>query len=211
MGRDEDRLRYLRMMGPADREVDKLVGQLSSGDAGAVPALLGRYLAELTEYVRRHTGVALAGRETPADLVQSVCRDVLEDAAGGGLQYRGEAQFRQWLFQAALHKIQTKGRYHAAQRRDPGREVAPADVSGPDLPMTWSTPSRVAATEEERQRLLAAMAQLDERDRRIVQWAHLEGLPHDVIAERLGITVTNSRVLLSRALARLARLVDPRD
>ena len=198
------------MTGPADRDVDRLVGELSSGDTAVVPSLLARYLPELTEYVRRHTGARLAGRETPADLVQSVCRDVLEDVARGGLEYRGEAQFRQWLFQAALHKVQAKGRYHAAQRRDGDREVAPEDVSRPGPALTWTTPSGVAASLEERQRLLAAMAQLDERDRQVVQWAHLEGLPHDVIAERLGITVTNSRVLLSRALARLARLVDPK-
>ena len=116
------------MTGRADREVDALVGQLSSGDAGAVPSLLGRYFAELTEYVRRHTGQALAGRETPADMVQSVCREVLEDVAGGGFAYRGEAQFRQWLFQAALHKIQAKGRYHAAQRRDGRPQRAPGVV-----------------------------------------------------------------------------------
>ncbi len=198
------------MPGRADREVDELVGQLSSGDAGAVPSLLARYLAELTEYVRRHTGPALAGKEPPADVVQSVCREVLEDVAHGGLEYRGEAQFRQWLFQAALHKIQAKGRYHAAQRRDADREV-PAGALSSGQVATWTSPSGVAAHGEERQRLFAAMAQLDERERRIVQWAHFEGLPHAEIGARLEITESHSRALLSRALARLARLVDPKQ
>jgi RNA polymerase sigma-70 factor, ECF subfamily len=192
-----------------DQHVSRLVDQLSRGDPGAVPFLLERYLDDLRAYISRHAGTALQGKETPADLVQSVCREVLEGVQRGAFEYRGEAQFRQWLYQAALHKIQAKARYHDAQKREQRREHRFDDHldSKQEVPFgTSRTPSRSAMENEEQARFLAAMAQLPPEQRQIVEWAHLEGLPHKEIARRLCISEPNSRVLLSRALARLAKI-----
>ncbi len=192
-----------------DQHVSRLVGQLSRGDPGAVPSLLERYLDDLQTYINRHTGPALQGKETPADLVQSVCREVLEGVQRGAFEYRGEAQFRQWLYQAALHKIQMKARYHDAQKREQQREQPLDDCRDAhgEVPFGSSrTPSRSAMDREEQARFLAAMAQLPHEQRQVVEWAHLEGLPHKEIARRLGISEPNSRMLLSRALARLAKI-----
>lgn len=191
------------MVQPADGEVAGLVGQATSGDPAALHALLERYLPDLDGYVRRHTGAQLAQKESRSDLVQSVCREVLEDLAGGGFEWRGEAPFRQWLYQAALNKIQGKARYHGAQRRDADREQPLA--SDASLP-AQRTPSMSAVDAEERERFRRALAQLPEAQRQIVEWSHFEGLPHKQIAERLGVTEAHSRMLLSRALAQLARI-----
>lgn len=192
-----------------DQHVSRLVDQLSRGDPGAVPSLLERYLDDLRAYVARHASTALQGKESPADLVQSVCREVLEGVQRGAFEYRGEARFRQWLYQAALHKIQAKARYHDAQKREQGREhrIDDRGDSAPEMPFGISrTPSRSAMDHEEQARFLTAMAQLPPEQRQVVEWAHLEGLAHKEIAERLGISEPNSRMLLSRALARLARI-----
>jgi len=192
-----------------DEHVSRLVDQLSRGDPGAVPSLLERYLDDLRVYVDRHAGASLQGKETPADLVQSVCREVLEGVQRGAFEYRGEARFRQWLYQAALHKIQAKARFHGAQKRERGREQPLADGadSQQELPFGISrTPSRSAIDSEEQARFLAAMAMLPPEQRQVVEWAHLEGLPHKEIARRLGLSEPNSRMLLSRALAKLAKI-----
>ncbi len=192
-----------------EQEVSRLVGLLSSGDPHAVHSLLERYLADLHTYVARHAGNALQQKESPADMVQSVCREVLEGVQRGALEYRGEAQFRQWLYQAALHKIQMKARYFGAERRQSDRESPLADLadSRGEVPLAVSrTPSRSAADREERQRFLAALQHLPDEQRQIVEWAHLEGLAHREIAARLGTSEANSRMLLSRALARLAKI-----
>jgi RNA polymerase sigma-70 factor (ECF subfamily) len=68
------------------------------------------------------------------------------------------------------------------------------------------TPSEVAALHEELDRLQEVLEQLPERYAQVITWAQIDGLGHAEIAERLGISETNSRVLLSRALARLASL-----
>jgi len=196
-----------------EQDVSRLVGQLSSGDAAAVPSLLERYLVDLQAYIARHSGVSLQAKETPADLVQSVCREVLEGVQRGAFEYRGEAQFRQWLYQAALHKIQGKARHHDARKREQRREQPLDDFldSRGEVPFGVSrTPSRSAIESEEQARFLAAMAQLPTELRQIVEWAHLEGLPHKEIAQRLGISEPNSRMLLSRALAKLAKIATGR-
>lgn len=192
------------MAQPADGEVAGLVGQATSGDPAALHALLERYLPDLDGYVRRHTGAQLAQKESRSDLVQSVCREVLEDLAGGGFEWRGEAPFRQWLYQAALNKIQGKARFHGAQRRALDREQ-PLSEAGAQLDVQ-RTPSMSAADAEERERFRRALAQLPDAQRQIVEWSHFEGLPHKQIAERLGVTEAHSRVLLSRALAQLAKI-----
>ena len=197
-----------------DQQVSRLVDQLSRGDSHAVPSLLERYLDDLRAYIDRHTGSALQGKETPADLVQSVCREVLEGVQRGAFEYRGEAQFRQWLYQAALHKIQGKARYHDAQKREQGRSQpfdGSLDSQG-ELPFGVSrTPSRSAMDHEEQARFRAAMAQLLPEQRQLVEWAHFDGLPHKEIAARLGTSEANSRMLLSRALARLASIATTRQ
>lgn len=48
-----------------------------------------------------------------------------------------------------------------------------------------------------------ALASLDEREQQVVRMAYWEGLQHAEIGVRLGITATNSRVLLHRACKRL--------
>jgi RNA polymerase sigma factor (sigma-70 family) len=198
------------MSGGSDQEVSRLVGQVTAtGDHDAVKTLLERYLADLQDYLDRHAGAQLQRRESPADMVQSVCREVLEGLRRGSFEFRGEAQFRQWLYQAALHKIQMKARFFGAERRDAERERSFEDPTGSQAPApVWlsRTPSQSAVEREERGRFLAALQRLPDEQRRIVEWTHFDGLTHKEIAARLGITEANSRMILSRALALLARL-----
>jgi RNA polymerase sigma-70 factor, ECF subfamily len=202
-------------MASDDGDTAGLVNQATSGDPAALHALLERYLPELDGYVRRHTSAALAQKESRSDLVQSVCREVLEDLGTGGFEWRGEGPFRQWLYQAALHKIQNKARFHGAQRRDGDREqpilgdLLNNDAGAGDR--APQTPSMAAADAEERERFLHALGQLPTEQRQIVEWAHIQGMPHRQIAERLGVTEPHSRMLLSRALAQLAKFATRND
>lgn len=197
------------MTGPEDQDVGRLLGLVSSGDPAALEDLLLRNLGGLRAYVRRCLGVRLGRQESATDLVQSVCREVLEDAARGAFAYRGEAEFQSWLRTVALHKIQMRARYwrvRGNQTVDGARSPAVGLERIPAASCDQGTPSAAAVQGEERARLLAALAQIDPRQRELVEWAHIDGLGHREIAVRLGITEAHSRVLLSRALARLARI-----
>jgi RNA polymerase sigma factor (sigma-70 family) len=190
-------------------DVPYLLARVGTGDESAVRTLLGEYLGDLQTYVRAHSGRRLLAREASQDLVQSICREVLEDAAAGTFEFRGEKQFRGWLFRTALNKIRSKGRFHGRERRGADREIpvqslepAAADA----LFASLHTPSRSAENREERERFFAAFARLSERDQNLIQWVRIDGLSHAEIAARLSVTEGNSRVMLARALARLATL-----
>ena len=204
-------------MGTPDPTESDLVRDASQGGASAVEALLALHLPGLEGYVRRHAGGLPRDKESAADVVQSVCREVLERLRDERLEYRGEAEFRGWLYEAALLKIKSRRRYWAAERRDPKRERrgARGSASGSGggaaldelLPHQATTPSADAASAEEAERVRRRLDELPERYRRVIELAHLEDLSHREIAERLEITEGASRMLLSRALARLSSLV----
>ncbi|MBL9076784.1 MAG: sigma-70 family RNA polymerase sigma factor [Planctomycetes bacterium] len=188
--------------------MDPLSTQLSrarTGDRTAIEALLVAYLPGLRDYLSRHAGAAVAAKETPDDLAQSVCREVLERLDDERLEYRGEAQFRQWLYQAAVHKLQNRRRHLHAERRDTRREVA-ASGTWEDHLARLSTPSQQAMRREDLQCLEGALAALTDEQREIIRLARLEGRSHAAIAAQLGVTESHSRVLLARAMARLGRL-----
>jgi RNA polymerase sigma factor (sigma-70 family) len=185
------------------------VRRASEGDHVALDALLERHLPGLRAFVRKNVGPEVLAKESSSDVVQSVCREVLGDLAR--LEYRGEAAFRALLQQAALRKLIDRQRYYRAEKRDVGRERdASATLSASELRALRSSmhsPSAAALEAEELARLEQAFARLSEPDRQLIRWVHIEGLPHSVVAERLATTESNTRKQLSRALARLSRIL----
>jgi RNA polymerase sigma-70 factor (ECF subfamily) len=186
-----------------------LVTRASQGDPGAIVALLEAHLPGLRGFLRRRMGRELAARESSADLVQSVCREVLERLADERLEYRGIAEFKQWLYNAAMFKLRNRFKYWDAQRRHADEQPLPADAAASAaLHRSPWTSSEAASLNEELVRFQAALAQLPAAQQQVIVLAKLEGRTHAEIATRLGISASHSRVLLARGLARLARLRD---
>jgi len=173
-----------------------------------IEALLERHLPDLRAYVRRNMDAALSQRESCADLVQSICREALQSKAQ--YEFRGEAAFRQWLLQLALHKLIDKRRFYRARKRE-GAQLEPAAGSAFDLDQLarlartlGASPSSEASLREELGVLAAALDKLAESDRAMIRMIHLEGLTHADVAERIGCSVPQSRGRLFLALARLS-------
>lgn len=188
--------------GEATREI---LGRASQGDRAAIDELLRRHLPALRVFVRLQAGARLRLRESCSDLVNSTCRELLENLAG--FEYQGEAQFRHWLCTAALHKIQQRARYHDSARRDPARE---ADVGVPveQLYRTLLTPSRIAVARESIERLERAFDGLPADYREVILLCRIVGLSQEEVAQRMGRSVDAVRNLLHRALARVSWLAD---
>lgn len=173
-----------------------------------IETLLERHLPDLRAYVRRNMDAALAQRESCADLVQSICREALQSK--GQFEFRGEAAFRQWLLQMALHKLIDRRRFYRARKRE-GAQLEPAAGSAFDLDQLarlartlGASPSSEASLREELAVLAAALDKLAEADRAMIRMIHLEGLTHADVAERVGCSVPQSRGRLFLALARLS-------
>jgi len=184
----------------------QLVEDSTRGDRRALEALLLRHVDYLRAFVRLRCGRLVRARESHSDIVQSVCREVLQDL--GAFEYRGEAAFRHWLCQAARRKIIDRVRHLSAARRDPAREVAADADSAAALAASYgqvASPSEHVAAHELLERVEGAMARLRPDDREIITLARVVGLPHAEIANATGRSPSAVKVHLSRALARLSR------
>jgi RNA polymerase sigma-70 factor (ECF subfamily) len=189
-----------------------LVRRAASGDARSLDALVARHLPGLIAFVRANAGTRLRAREATLDLVQSACYEALKAMPNEGVG--DEAGFKHWFYLAAERKIVDRARYHAAQKRSPSRETP----LGSEIDLIergliergysgfW-TPSRQAAAREEIEQMEAALRRLPDDQREVIVLARIVGLPHAEIGERLGRSEGAVRVLLHRALARLAVLM----
>ena len=176
----------------------------SRGDEAAVGELLERHLSSLFAFVRLNTGELLGAKESHADLVQSTCRELLENL--DGFDYRGEAQFKHWLFTAALNKIRKKVRHYRADKRDFRREASPRQSDSDPLDLAGlygATPSNLAIANEQVQRIEAAFSELSEEQRQVITLVRICGLTHGQVAAELGVSEVAARKLYSRASARL--------
>lgn len=177
--------------------------------------LLARHLPSLLAFVRLRTGRLVRDHESHSDLVQSVCRELL--AGRERFTYRGENEFRNWLYTAALRKVVERARYHRAQKRDVRREVRPPaeqareEQSIAGCYATFATPSRELASAEEMRRIEAAFDELADEQREIITLARIVGLSHAQIAARLGCSEASSRQQLHRALIRLSMVLDRQE
>lgn len=171
----------------------------SHGDRAALPELLARNLPRLRAYVRARSGPHLLARESQSDLVQSVCREALEDLAA--FEFVDEVRFRHWLCKVAWRKLADRGRMLHAERRDPAREEAldPAGQGYDEI-----TPSRAASGREEWERMCEALDRLPEDQREAILLHRIVGLEHAEIAAQLGRSEGAVRNLVYRGMAKVA-------
>ena len=183
-----------------------LVEQATGGDAVAIDELIERHYQRLTDFLRNRVDRLVLARESLTDLVQSVCREVIEDAQANGFEYRGEGQFVSWLHRIALSKIIDKHRYHKAEKRDARREVAadgPTGATLGDVCATFGSPSEFAIKHEEAGLLAEALNRLEEDYQEVIFLKHVMDWSHEEIAQQMGRTPKATGALLGRAKARL--------
>ncbi|MFM7283187.1 MAG: sigma-70 family RNA polymerase sigma factor [Planctomycetia bacterium] len=171
-----------------------------------IPQLLEAHLGGLRAFLRARAGPAIRARLGDSDLVQSVCREVLEDAPRA--HFANEAAFRGWLYTAALRKLVEKNRRITADKRDIRREV-PADAgagddAGPLVALaSMVTPSMVAMGRESVEQLEAALDALSDEQREVLVLARMVGLSHAEIARQTGRSEEACRQILRRGLLKL--------
>ncbi|MBL9079320.1 MAG: sigma-70 family RNA polymerase sigma factor [Planctomycetes bacterium] len=193
-----------------ETRTEALVAAARRQERPAIEQLLVRHLPGLEAFVRLRMGAGLRGLATAPDLVQSVCREVLEDL--GDFEFRGEAPFRAWLYTCAENKLREKHRFHHAAKRDVAAAVPLPDAST-FLPAyrTLCTPSRDVELKEQMRRIEAAFDQLPDDYREAVTLHKLCGLSHAEIAARMQRSEGAVRNLVYRGISRLALLVDGGD
>jgi RNA polymerase sigma-70 factor (ECF subfamily) len=183
-----------------DEPLSTTIQKATRGDAVALDALLERYLPQLRAFVRLRLGAGLRAKESSDDIVQSVCRQVLQDV--DVFEFRGEVRFKHWLYSAALRKIRDRYRFYHREKRSVDRE-RPIDAALLREYVSFSTPSQAAMQKEELAAFEEVFDTLPEDYKEVITLSRLIGLDHAEIAAQMGRSEQSVRMLLFRALAKL--------
>src|SRR6266487_2994102 len=160
-------------------EVDRLVDAARRGDRAAFDELVRRTYVDTYTLAVRLT----ANEEDARDVVQE---SYLRAWKGIG-KFRGDAQFSTWMYRITANAAAT-----LVQKRR-RRRAEPLDAQ-PEA----ATESSVRMAE-----LARAVQALPPKLRAIVVLKDVYGLPHEAIAEELGISVAAAKVRLHRGRKRL--------
>jgi RNA polymerase sigma-70 factor (ECF subfamily) len=196
-------------------EVAELIARARSGDRGALGALLDRYRGLLRRLANQGLNPALGRRLDASDLVQQTFLEAAENFE----RFRGtdEAELAAWLRRILEYNVAGAARDHLfRQKRAAGREAS-LDESRADgvawrdrLAAQQTSPSLRAVRLEQAARFLEALGRLPADQREAVRLRHVEGLPIDEIAAKLGRSPEAAAGLIKRGLHALrARLREP--
>jgi RNA polymerase sigma-70 factor, ECF subfamily len=168
----------------------ELIAAAQQGDREAFDELVRQTFADTFTLACR-----LTGNEEDA-------RDVVQDAylrawrAIG--KFRGEAQLSTWMYRITANAAATHMRKRHRHRTEPLDDVnEPAD-SRPE-----SQPAAAVESTDTLGRIAVAIEELPPKLRTVVVLKDVYDLPHEAIAEELGITVAAAKVRLHRARRRL--------
>jgi len=195
----------------AESDTDALLDLAAAGDADARNRLFHRHRRRLRQVVALRLAARLRARVDPSDIVQDSLADA--DRKFDGYLHARPLPFFLWLRQLALERVAEAHRRHVKARcRSVDREAAAVD----DLPedAVGELVGRLAddgtsqgarlEREEARQRVLAALGRLSERDREVLVLRYLEQLSVAEAAVVLGVSEGAVKVRHVRALRRIA-------
>ena len=186
-----------------------MIARAQQGDSDAIARLYHLYEQRLAGEVYDKLGGALKSQMESRDLTQSVWKDVISDI--NQFEYRGPESFYRWLVQLSIHKIQTKGRYFAAGKRDL-KKVKPIQqddfsTDGERAPAsTDPSPSEAAISRESLEKFKSLLDQFNEEQRRILIHRMRDGLDYGKIAEIMGKSTDATKKMYSRSLQKLVDL-----
>jgi RNA polymerase sigma-70 factor (ECF subfamily) len=193
---------------------EQLIEKARNGDADALGQLLSRYSNYLTLLARVQLSRRIQAKVDPADVVQ----DAFLEAHRHFGQFRGgsEQEFTAWMRQilcarlanVVRHYLGTKGR-DIRFERDLAVELDQSSrLLDAGLIAVQSSPSQAAAKRETAVLLADALDQLPEDYREAIILRQLEGLPFNVVAERMQRSEDSVQKLWVRGLARLRKVME---
>jgi RNA polymerase sigma-70 factor, ECF subfamily len=173
-------------------EESELVERVRRGDVAAFDVLVERHM-------RRAFAVAyrvLGHREDAEDLVQDAFLAALEKLD----TFQPGRSFGPWLYRIVVNRGLNARKARSLRETDP---------ISPDVSSATPSPLRETERSELRTHLAAAMRELPERQRTVVQLVELEGFSSAEVAEMLDLSDGTVRWHLHQARQRLRQVLEP--
>jgi len=167
---------------------EALLDRVRAGDETALSTLYRRYVQAIYRFV--------LGQVRDHDLAEDLTSDSFARMLRGLDSFRGEASFKNWLYQIARNAVRNHRR-SASYRLNVPLSPTLASVEPSAEP---------AASDDAEARVAAMLAPLPPRYRQVLELRFLMGCSLQETADRLATTVANAKVLQLRALQKLVRL-----
>src|SRR5436189_3974286 len=202
-----------RAMPHSKSDTDMLLRKLAAGDAHAADALLVRHRNRLRKMVSCRMDPRLAARVSPSDVVQETLITAARD-----LDSYAKARpmpFYPWLRRLAWNRLMDLQRRHLyRKKRAVGREEQATPMTDQSLYELAKrlvghgpSPSRAAQNRETRERLRAALDELEPTQRELLLLKYVEDMTLAEAAAVLEITVDAAKMRHLRAVQRLRTLL----
>lgn len=202
-----------------DSQTDaELIERIKQKDATALAEYIQQHLSQLSGFVRSITGEHLLALVEVDDLVQEISTAALSSLDTAPLE---EYSPMDWLQQLARRRVVDAHRFHFdAKRRDANRQQSinaggGGSSSGDSAPgleqllaASMTSPSAAFSRDVRMMRMQEAVESLGEEQKQAIRMRYAEGLPTKQIAEKLGKTDVSVRVLLSRSMRQLEKILE---
>lgn len=191
-------------------DVEGLLAAARAGSEDALGRLLETYRGYLLGIANEELDPNLQGKLGGSDLVQETF--LKAHAEFDKFRGRSREEWLSWLRTILRnHLSNVDRRYQRTGKRSVSRERPLGDPSGftGRLAAEGDSPSSLARARERDEQLGAALEQLPESQRQLIQWRNYEMMSFEEIGHRLGKSAEAARKLWARALQRLQRQLDP--
>lgn len=201
----------------ADDSNAELIERIHQKDATALAEFIQQHHAQLAGFVRSITGEHLLALVEVDDLVQEIATAAISGLATAPLDQYSPMD---WLQQLARRRVVDAHRFHfEAQRRDANRQQsinAPSGGAAPEsapsleqlLSASMTSPSAAFSRDVRMMRMQQAVESLNDEQKQAIRMRYAEGLPTKKIAEQLGKSDVSVRVLLSRSMRQLEKILE---
>lgn len=164
-------------------------------EPAAFAAIYDHYFPRIYNYIRYRVHDAPTADDLTADIFEQVLKKIGN--------YRSErAPFGAWVFAIARHTVSDH------LRRQQRRQLVSLDAIM-RRPSPQPEPETVVSAKDTKHELLAALQQLNDRERDLIALKFTSGLTNRRIAEMTKLSESNVGVILYRAMQKLKALVDP--
>jgi len=185
----------------------QLLARCRRGDPNAWDDLFDRHYAAAGRFIFQ-----LGSDFTPED-VEEICQEVFLSVIKNLNSFNGESQFQTWLFRIAANKGRDyRERQHAAKRGG-GQTPVSLHAEDPETGLTIDPPSHAPAPDaellnaEKVELVRAALDQVGEPCREIIELRYFGDLSYDELSRALALNPKTVSSRLSKCLDRLEEIV----
>jgi len=179
-----------------------LVADLKAGSEPAFALLVAQYSHPVYSLIAR----SLRDPEAAADVTQDVFVKVFRNISS----FHGDSSLRTWIYRIALHEASNQRRWWNRHRRQESELDAPLHNEEGEvfcladaLATSDASPFDRAASEELRERVVAALRTLPQAFREVVVLREIEGYGYEEIAEMLELNIGTVKSRLTRGRSAL--------